>query len=177
MLILGIDPGLRKTGWGIVFSHGSTLQYRASGTIKTDPDESLAARLADIHRGIADIIAQWKPDAAAVEETFINKNAASALKLGQARGVALCAPAVCGLPVAEYSANKIKKSVVGTGHADKVQIAMMVRRLLPACGNLQADEADALAVAITHAHYSSMSFLRKQESGKVTATRSPPSRG
>ncbi len=153
MLILGIDPGLRKTGWGIVFSQGSALQYRASGTIKTDPDESLAVRLADIHRGIADIIRQWKPDEAAVEETFINKNAASALKLGQARGVALCAPALCGLPVAEYSANRIKKSVVGTGHADKIQIAMMVKRLLPACGKIEPDEADALAAAITHAHY------------------------
>lgn len=155
MLILGIDPGLQVTGWGIIHSKGNALQYRASGVLKTDPAEALSERLAYIHRQLSLIIEEWKPATAAVEETFMNKNAASALKLGQARGVALCVPAVHGLEVAEYSANKIKKSVVGAGHAHKDQVNMMIRRLLPACGQIQPDEADALAVAICHAHYGS----------------------
>ncbi len=155
MLILGIDPGLQKTGWGIVLSRGSALQYRASGLIKTDPESSLAARLAVIHRELARVIEAHQPEAAAVEETFMNKNAASALKLGQARGVALAVPALYGLETAEYATNKIKKSVVGTGHAEKQQVGMMIQRLLPACGKIGEDEADALAVAICHAHYGS----------------------
>lgn len=153
MLILGIDPGLQKTGWGIVLSHGSTLQYRASGLIKTDTEQSLPDRLAHIHRELARVIEEHKPEAAAVEETFVNQNPASALKLGQARGVALSVPALYGLETAEYAANKVKKSIVGTGHADKNQIGMMIQRLLPACGRISEDEADALAVAICHAHY------------------------
>lgn len=155
MLILGIDPGLQKTGWGIVFSRGNSLQYKASGLIKTNPEQSLGARLAWLYTGLAKVIEDWKPEAAAVEETFVNKNPASALKLGQARGVVLCVPALYGLDVAEYATNKVKKSIVGTGHADKTQIGMMVNRLLPTCGKVSEDEADALAVAICHAHYGS----------------------
>ncbi len=153
MYILGIDPGLQKTGWGIIHSRGSALQFRACGLIKTDAAESLSMRLSLIHRELVKIIELYKPEAAAVEETFVNKNPASALKLGQARGVALSVPALYGLDVAEYATNKVKKSVVGTGHADKTQVGMMIQRLLPACGKVGEDEADALAVAICHAHY------------------------
>ncbi len=153
MLILGIDPGLQKTGWGLVFSEGHKLSFRACGSIQTSPADLLSARLAHIHRELSAILQQWQPQAAAIEETFMNNNAASALKLGQARGVAMTVPALYGLEVAEYSANKIKKSITGTGHAAKVQVGMMVKMLLPACGTPTADEADALAVAICHAHY------------------------
>lgn len=153
MIILGIDPGLQKTGWGFVRSEGHALGYVASGLIKTDAAADLAVRLAVLYTGISDVITRYAPDTAAVEETFINKNPASALKLGQARGVALAAPAVHGLEVAEYSANKVKKSIVGSGHAAKQQMGMMVKTLLPACGQITEDEADALAVAICHAHY------------------------
>ncbi len=156
MIILGIDPGLQKTGWGLVHCEGSRLIYVQSGLIKTDPKASLAARLAHLHIHISDVIKHHRPSAAAVEETFVNKNPASALKLGQARGVLLAVPAIYGLETAEYSANKIKKSIVGTGHAAKVQMGMMIRTLLPTCGQISEDEADALAVAITHAHYRSL---------------------
>jgi crossover junction endodeoxyribonuclease RuvC len=168
MLILGIDPGLQKTGWGIVLSRGNALQYRASGLIKTDAEQSLPIRLAHIHRELARVIEEHKPEAAAVEETFVNQNPASALKLGQARGVALSVPALYGLETAEYAANKVKKSIVGSGHADKNQIGMMIQRLLPACGRISEDEADALAVAICHAHHRPLSFRRKPESSKLT---------
>jgi crossover junction endodeoxyribonuclease RuvC len=162
MYILGIDPGLQKTGWGIIHSQGNRLQFCASGLIKTEATETLAGRLSALHRALCAIIEQHKPDTAAVEETFVNKNPASALKLGQARGVVLCVPAVYGLEVAEYATNKIKKSIVGTGHADKNQVGLMVSRLLPACGKVSEDEADALAVAICHAHYGSWnSKIRK----------------
>ena len=153
MKILGIDPGLQKCGWGIIHINGSSLKFIASGLIKPQVSLSLAARLALIHEGIAHVLKVHAPEAAAVEETFVNKNPASALKLGQARGVALAVPALYGLEVAEYGANKIKKSIVGNGHASKDQIGHMVRTLLPACGQISEDEADALAAAITHAHY------------------------
>lgn len=167
MLILGIDPGLQKTGWGIIHAEGSRLQYQASGLLKTDAKASLPDRLASLHEQLAVVIKQWQPSSAAVEETFVNKNPASALKLGQARGVVLCVPALYGLPTAEYSANKIKKSIVGTGHAAKEQMGMMIKTLLPTAqkengGQISEDEADALAVAITHAHYGSLNnALRK----------------
>lgn len=160
MRILGIDPGLKICGWGIIESHGSSLKFIASGLIKPKANHVLAARLAFIHENIADILKNYAPDAASVEETFMNNNAASALKLGQARGVALTVPALYGIEVAEYSANKIKKSVVGNGHANKDQMGMMVRTLLPACGQVSADEADALAAAITHAHYGAINTKR-----------------
>ncbi len=155
MKILGIDPGLQKTGWGIVQSKGSALTFIASGTIRTQAQLPLYARLAIIDDGLGKAIALWKPDVAAVEETFMNDNAASALKLGQARGVAVLAPARAGLEVYEYAANLVKKSVVGTGHAAKEQVGLMIRTLLPKSGTIPADEADALAVAICHAHHSS----------------------
>ncbi len=159
MEILGIDPGLQKTGWGIIESSGNSLKFIASGLIKTKPKSPMSERLLTLHHGIIAVIDEFKPHETAIEETFVNKNPASSLKLGQARGVLLCAPALKGLSVDEYSANKVKKSVVGTGHAGKDQIVMMVRTLLPACGEISEDEADALAVAITHAHYRAVAKL------------------
>ncbi len=156
IIMLGIDPGLQKTGWGIIKSEGSSLQFIASGLIKTNAKVPMAERLSTLHHGLIAVIDEFKPHEAAIEETFVNKNPASALKLGQARGVLLCVPALRGLSVGEYSANKVKKSVVGTGHAAKNQMGMMIRILLPACGEISEDEADALAVAITHAHYRSV---------------------
>lgn len=153
MRIIGIDPGLTKTGWGLIESEGNRLTYVSCGLIRTTLTLSLAERLNQIDAGLADILNRFKPDMAAVEETFVNKNAASALKLGQARGVAMVAPARFGIPVSEYPANLVKKSIVGAGHADKGQMGMMIRVLLPSCGDIGEDEADALAVAITHAHH------------------------
>lgn len=156
MKILGIDPGLQKTGWGIIDATGNTLQFVSSGLIRTKAKDDMASRLMVLHSGLIAVIDEWKPDTSAIEETFVNKNPASALKLGQARGVLLCVPALKGIKVGEYSANKVKKSVVGVGHADKHQVGMMIRTLLPTCGEISEDEADALAVAITHAHYGSL---------------------
>lgn len=156
MRVLGIDPGLQKTGWGIININGSALQFVASGLIRTNTKDDMASRLAVLHCGLVAVIDEWQPETSAIEETFVNKNPASALKLGQARGVLLCVPAIKGIKVGEYSANKVKKSVVGAGHADKQQVGMMIKTLLPACGKISEDEADALAVAITHAHYSSL---------------------
>ncbi|MEZ5919156.1 MAG: crossover junction endodeoxyribonuclease RuvC [Alphaproteobacteria bacterium] len=153
MIILGLDPGLQKTGWGVLMSEGNALRFLACGLVRTEAGASLPERLATLHRGLSDIVERWNPACAAVEETFVNRNPASALKLGQARGVVLSVPAIHGIPVGEYAANKVKKAIVGTGHADKAQMGMMVRTLLPACGAIGEDEADALAVAICHAHY------------------------
>ena len=153
MRLIGLDPGLRHTGWGVIEASGSRLRYVADGAVHTDGNRSLAERLVQLHEGLSEVIAAFKPDAAAVEETFVNKNPTSTLKLGLARGVTLLVPALAGLPVAEYPANLIKKSVVGAGHAAKPQIQMMVRRLLPGCLTETADAADALAVAICHAHH------------------------
>ena len=151
--ILGIDPGLRHTGWGIVLAEGSRLAYVASGVIHTATGDALSERLRLLHVGLSAVIeAEW-PDEAAVEETFVNRDPQSALKLGQARGIALVVPALAGLPVAEYSANLVKKSVVGTGHAEKQQVAAMLKVLLPKSHAASPDAADALAVAITHAHH------------------------
>ena len=151
--IIGIDPGLRNVGWGVIAVAGSRLTYVACGSIKTRADLSLAERLAHIHRGLTALIEAERPDEAAVEETFVNRDPQSALKLGQARGIALAAPALLGLPVAEYAANVVKKTIVGVGHAEKEQVAMMVKMLLPACQIGSPDAADALAVAITHAQH------------------------
>lgn len=153
MRILGIDPGLENTGWGIIDTQGSRLSFIAAGVVKTKTSDPITKRLLRIHEGLGAILAEWKPETSAIEETFVNKNAASSLKLGQARGVAMLVPASYGLEVAEYSANLIKKSVVGTGHAAKDQVGMMVKMLLPGCGDMLADAADALAVAICHAHH------------------------
>lgn len=152
MRLIGLDPGLRLTGWGVIDVEGNRLRHVAHGVIKVSTEGSLAARLHELFEGIAAIVAEQKPLEAAVEETFVNVNPGSTLKLGQARGVVLLAPARAGLPVFEYAANLVKKSVVGAGHADKRQIAMMVGRLLPGV-EATADAADALAVAICHAHH------------------------
>lgn len=151
--ILGLDPGLRFMGWGIIESQGSSLHHVAHGIVKVPADLDMARRLSCLYQQLASLLVEYKPHEAAVEETFVNKNPASALKLGSARGVILLAPANQGIPVAEYSANKIKKSVVGAGHADKSQVEMMVKTLLPACRDATKDAADALAVAICHAHH------------------------
>lgn len=151
--IIGIDPGLRRTGWGVVESDGVRLTYVASGLVTSTSDEALAYRLRELFEGIASVIASFKPHEAAVEETFVNENAKATLKLGQARGMALLAPAMKGLKVAEYPPNLIKKSVVGAGHAEKHQIQAMIGFLLPKAKFESADEADALAIAICHANH------------------------
>jgi len=153
MRILGLDPGLRNTGWGVIDVKGNRLGHVANGVVVSDAKLGLAARLVQLHHGLAAVIEGHRPAEAAVEETFVNKNPASALKLGQARGIALLVPALAGLAVAEYPPNLIKKTVVGTGHAAKEQIQMMVRTLLPGCEIAGADAADALAAAICHAHH------------------------
>ena len=158
--LIGLDPGLRKTGWGIVDFDGSRLSYVACGAISTPMSMAMAGRLAVLYGGLAEIIETWKPNSAAVEETFVNKNASSALKLGQARGVVLLAPALAGLDVAEYHNRAVKLAVVGTGRAEKQQISTMVRHLLPTADPQSADAADALAVAICHAHHTCDRELR-----------------
>ena len=151
MRLIGQDPGLRVTGWGVIDCEGNRLRHVAHGVVGPDPSRPMAQRLCDLFDGVSAVIAEWSPQEAAIEETFVNKNPDSTLKLGQARGAVLMAPARLGLPVAEYAANQVKKSVVGAGHADKAQVAEMVRRLLPGIDATQ-DAADALAVAICHAH-------------------------
>jgi crossover junction endodeoxyribonuclease RuvC len=151
--IIGIDPGLRRCGWGVIESSGNRLVFVACGTLTPPTDIGLADRLARLFDGIGELVRRFAPDEAAVEETFVNQGARSALQLGQARGVALMTPASMGVPVAEYAANLIKKSVVGAGHAEKVQIQAMVKILLPQADLTSADAADALAVAICHAHH------------------------
>ncbi len=151
--IIGIDPGLRRCGWGIIESNGNRLSFIACGTITPPTDGPLATRLVELHHGISAVIAEHAPDEAAVEETFVSAGARSALQLGQARGVVLMTPALRGLPVGEYAANLIKKSVVGTGHAEKAQVQMMIKILLPTATFKGADAADALAIAVCHAHH------------------------
>ena len=153
MRILGIDPGLQKMGWGIIDVDGHSLRYVDCGTIKTRASDSMAERLLTIDHGLSQVIVINKPEEAAIEETFVNKNPASALKLGMARGVAFVAPARAGLKVFEYPANVVKKSVVGAGHASKDQVGMMVKTLLPMSRPDSEDAADALAIAICHAHH------------------------
>ncbi|MHA6297105.1 crossover junction endodeoxyribonuclease RuvC [Devosia sp. CAU 1758] len=151
--IIGIDPGLRRCGWGIIEAWDNRLSFVAGGTLTPPVDGSLAERLAALAAGLNGVLDMHAPDEAAVEETFVNAGARSALILGQARGVVLVTPAMRGLPVAEYAANLVKKSVVGTGHADKNQVALMVKTLLPSAVVKGADAADALAIAICHAHH------------------------
>ena len=151
--IVGIDPGLRRTGWGIIESDGVRLSYVASGLITSDAEADLAYRLRELFEGITGVLVSFKPSEAAVEETFVNENPRATLKLGQARGMALLAPAMKGLKVAEYPPNLVKKTVVGAGHADKKQIQVMVGFLLPKAKFDSADEADALAIAICHANH------------------------
>ena len=151
--ILGLDPGLGTTGWGLIEADGNRLRHIANGQLKTSSAERLPQRLADLARQVETILNEHSPDAAAVEEVFVNKNPQSTLKLGQARGVVLMCAARSGLDVGEYAARLVKKAVVGTGSAEKAQVHAMVARLLPGVAIAGADSADALAVAITHAHH------------------------
>jgi crossover junction endodeoxyribonuclease RuvC len=151
--ILGIDPGLRRTGWGLIAMRGNALSFVAAGTVRAPLDGEMAARLAALHDGLDALVRAHRPDEAAVEQTFVNRDAAGTLKLGQARGIALLVPARAGLAVAEYAPNAVKKAIVGVGHADKRQIRAMVRVLLPRASFDGDDEADALAIAICHAHH------------------------
>ena len=151
--ILGVDPGLRATGWGVVAIKGNALSFIAAGTVKAPTEGELAHRLRVIHAGLTEVLECWQPDEAAVEQTFVNRDGAATLKLGQARGVALLVPAQAGLSVAEYAPNAVKKAIVGAGHAEKIQIRAMVRVLLPRAEFDSDDAADALAIAICHAHH------------------------
>ena len=153
MRVLGLDPGLRHTGWGVIDVAGNRLTHVADGVVHAAIDLPLAMRLVSLFRQITSVLEQFQPDEAAVEETFVNRNPASTLKLGVARGVVLLAPAERGVPVAEYSANLVKKAVVGAGHAEKAQVQLMVGRLLSGCDSCEPDAADALAVAICHAQH------------------------
>lgn len=153
MRLIGLDPGLRVTGWGVIEAADGCLRHVANGTVRTRSGDGTAIRLSTLYDGIAEVITAHAPVAAAIEETFVNRNPRSTLKLGLARGVVLLAPARAGLPVAEYAANLVKKSVVGAGHAAKTQVGMMVKTLLPGAEIDSEDAADALAVAICHAHF------------------------
>jgi crossover junction endodeoxyribonuclease RuvC len=159
--IIGIDPGLRNTGWGVIEAEGSRLSYVADGTVHSDADAPLATRLLQIHAQLAEVLRSFMPDEAAIEETFVNKDARATLKLGQARGAAMLAPAMAGISVAEYAPNVVKKSVVGAGHAEKDQVKHMVKILLPRAEMNTADSTDALAIAICHAHHRGIQTLAK----------------
>ena len=165
MKLLGIDPGLRNMGWGVIETDGNRLIYVGDGVVKSDPNLSLAERLVQLHDGLLIVIERFQPKEAAVEETFVNINPASTLKLGQARGIALFVPSNFGLSVAEYSPNLIKKSLVGSGHASKKQVQMMINTLLPGCDFQSADSADALAIAICHAHHRQSWDISERSSG------------
>ena len=158
--IIGIDPGLRRTGWGIVESLGNSLRFVGSGTVRSDDKAALATRLCQLHDGLAEILHAAMPQEAAVEQTFVNKDAAATLKLGQARGIAMLVPARAGLLVAEYAPNAVKKAVIGVGHGDKKQIHMMVKVLMPKAVFNSDDAADALAIAICHAHHRTSILLK-----------------
>ena len=158
--ILGIDPGLRRTGWGLIDSDGNRLIHIACGSVETSERADLGARLVAIHDGLIAVIEKYAPHEAAVENTFVNGNAVSTLKLGQARGIAMLVPSRMGLLVSEYAPNQVKKTVVGGGHAEKAQIRMMIGVLLPKAQPQSEDAADALAIAICHAHHRSSLVLR-----------------
>jgi crossover junction endodeoxyribonuclease RuvC len=158
--ILGIDPGLRRTGWGVIDVDGNRLAFVGCGSVNTDDRLALAERLVTIHEGLIRIVDDFRPDEAAVEATFVNKDAAATLKLGQARGIALLVPAKAGVAVAEYAPNLIKKTIVGSGHGEKAQIRMMISVLLPKADPASTDAADALAIAITHAHHRASVLLK-----------------
>ncbi|MDR3421935.1 MAG: crossover junction endodeoxyribonuclease RuvC [Xanthobacteraceae bacterium] len=158
--ILGIDPGLRRTGWGIVEIAGNRLGYLGCGSVTTHAEDTLAARLLAIHDGLTRILDEFRPDEAAIETTFVNKDAKATLKLGQARGIAMVVPAKAGVPVSEYAPNLVKKSIVGAGHGDKAQIRMMIGVLLPNADPSSDDAADALAIAVTHAHHRQSVLLK-----------------
>jgi crossover junction endodeoxyribonuclease RuvC len=158
--ILGIDPGLRRTGWGVIEVEGNRLIYIGCGSVEPPEDLPLSSRLLAIHEGLATVLGDFRPLEAAVEQTFVNKDGVATLKLGQARGVAMLAPAMFGISVAEYAPNQVKKTVVGAGHADKNQIMVMLKVLLPKAEPKSSDAADALAIAITHAHHRTSAAMR-----------------
>jgi crossover junction endodeoxyribonuclease RuvC len=158
--ILGIDPGLRRTGWGVIECEGNRLGFVACGSVDTDDKAALAVRLVTIHSGLARVLDEFQPDEAAVEATFVNRDATATLKLGQARGVALLAPAQAGVAVSEYAPNLVKKTIVGAGHSEKAQIRMMIGVLLPKATPKTEDAADALAIAVCHAHHRSSAILK-----------------
>jgi len=158
--ILGIDPGLRRTGWGIIDIFGNRLSYVACGSLATDDKDDVSVRLVAIHDGLIGVIEQFRPEEAAVEATFVNKDASATLKLGQARGVALLVPARTGIAVHEYAPNLVKKTIVGAGHSEKAQIRMMIGVLLPKADPQSEDAADALAIAVTHAHHRTSVLLK-----------------
>jgi len=151
--ILGIDPGLRRTGWGMIVIAGNALSFLGCGSVTTNDRDALATRLLAIHDGLMRILEEFQPDEAAVEQTFVSKDARATLKLGQARGIAMVVPARAGVSVAEYAPNLVKKSIVGAGHGDKAQVRMMIGVLLPKADPSTDDAADALAIAVTHAHH------------------------
>ena len=151
--IIGVDPGLRRTGWGIVETLGNSLRFIDAGTLKSDDKAELAIRLCQLHDGLAAVIERFMPHEAAVEQTFVNKDAVATLKLGQARGIAMLVPARAGLAVGEYAPNAVKKAVIGVGHGEKQQIHMMVKVLMPKASFDSEHAADALAIAICHAHH------------------------
>jgi crossover junction endodeoxyribonuclease RuvC len=153
--ILGVDPGLRRTGWGVIDVTGNALAFVACGTVTSNDKADLAQRLLELHDGLTAVIRAHSPGEAAVEATFVNKDATATLKLGQARGIAMLVPALAGLTVAEYAPNLVKKTIVGAGHAEKQQIRLMIKVLLPKADPKTEDAADALAIAITHAHHHS----------------------
>lgn len=165
--VIGIDPGLRRTGWGVIETLGNRLTFIASGTVTSDNKKGLAERLVQLHDGLTNIMELQKPEEAAVENTFVNKDAGATLKLGQARGIALLVPSLAGLSVAEYAPNLVKKTVVGTGHAEKEQIRVMVKILMPRATFDTDDAADALAIAICHAHHRSVTTSRIAQAGTV----------
>ena len=159
--IIGIDPGLRRTGWGVVESAGNALAFVGAGTVRSDDTAALAARLCQLHDGLAAVLEEYVPHEAAVESTFVNKDAVATLKLGQARGVVMLVPARAGLPVSEYAPNAVKKAVIGVGHGEKQQIHMMLKILMPKATFVGNDAADALAIAICHAHNRGGDRMRK----------------
>jgi len=169
--IVGIDPGLRRTGWGVIDTDGVRLGYVACGSVTSDADGSLGHRLRQLFDGLSEVLAQLAPVEAAIEQTFVNRDAAATLKLGQARGIAMLVPALQGLTIAEYAPNAVKKTVVGAGHGDKDQIRAMVKCLLPRAVPDSADAADALAIAITHAH--SRSWTKLEARVAVTMRAAP----
>jgi len=168
--IIGIDPGLRRTGWGVIDSDGARLCFVACGSVVSDEAEGLGARLRQIFDGLSLVFAELAPAEAAIEQTFVNRDASATLKLGQARGIALLVPAMSGLLIAEYAPNAVKKTVIGAGHGDKGQIRAMVRCLLPRATFDSTDAADALAIAITHAH----SRTWRQIEARIAAQRALP---
>jgi crossover junction endodeoxyribonuclease RuvC len=167
--ILGIDPGLRRTGWGVVEIAGNRLGFIGCGSVTSNDRDDMATRLLAIHDGLMRILDEFRPDEAAVEATFVNKDAQATLKLGQARGIAMVVPAKAGVPVTEYAPNLVKKSIVGAGHGDKVQVRMMIGVLLPKADPATHDAADALAIAVTHAHHRQSVVLKVAAAAKVAA--------